>query len=115
MDPEPTRTQSPPPAKWDDIAASREFQDLLAVKKLFVLPAFVFFLLFYFALPFLVGYAPGLMSTRVLGPLTLAYCFALAQFVMGWTIAWMYMKAASNFDRLSRDILERTGDKREEN
>ena len=34
---EPTQSQS----VWDRIAASREFQDLIAIKKTFIVPAFI--------------------------------------------------------------------------
>lgn len=54
-------------AVWDRIAASREFQDLMATKRLFIVPAFIFFLVYYFALPVLVGYAPKFMATKVIG------------------------------------------------
>jgi uncharacterized membrane protein (DUF485 family) len=92
-------------ADWDRIADSKQFQDLLAIKRIFIVPALVFFLLYYFLLPILVGYAPKLMGTRVIGTVTLAYLFALSQFVMGWVIAWLYLRASARFDRLTQDIL----------
>ena len=52
---------------WDKIADSKAFQDLMATKKTFIVPAFIFFVVYYFALPVLVGYAPQFMSTKVLG------------------------------------------------
>jgi uncharacterized membrane protein (DUF485 family) len=64
---------------------------------------------YYFALPILVGYAPQFMSTRVIGVVNLAYLFALSQFFVAWIIAGLYVKAASDFDRLSRDIIEDCG------
>jgi uncharacterized membrane protein (DUF485 family) len=98
---------------WDRIAASREFQDLMATKKTFIVPAFIFFLVYYFALPVLVGYAPTFMATKVVGQVNLAYLFALSQFFVAWIIAALYMRAADNFDRLAKDILDKTdkGDK----
>ena len=92
---------------WDRIAASKEFQDLMAAKRAFIVPAFVFFVVYYFALPVLVGYAPELMSTKVIGQVNLAYLFALSQFLVAWLIAWLYVKAANSFDRLSEDIVEK--------
>ena len=92
---------------WDRIAASREFQDLMAAKRVFIVPAFVFFVVYYFALPVLVGYAPELMSTKVIGQVNLAYLFALSQFLVAWLIAGLYVKAANSFDRLSKDIVEK--------
>ena len=90
---------------WDRIAASKQFQDLLALKKVFIIPALAFFFAYHFALPILVGHAPKLMSTRVVGTVTLGYLFALSQFFVGWLIAWLYLKASAKFDALSDDIL----------
>lgn len=92
--------------EWTRIANSAEFQQLLAVKRSFIVPVFVFFLTYYLLLPVLVGYAPQLMSTRVVGTATLAYLFALSQFVVGWTIAWLYLRASSRFDKLVKDLLD---------
>ncbi len=94
---------------WDKIAASKEFQDLMATKKTFIVPAFIFFVLYYFALPVLVGYAPQFMATKI-GPVNLAYVFALSQFFVAWLIAALYVRAANNFDRLAKDILEKAED-----
>ena len=97
--------------EWDRIAASQRFRDLLALKKAFVIPAFILFCVYYFLLPVLVGFAPKLMSRRVIGTINLAYLFALSQFVVGWTIAWMYLRAASKFDGLSKDILAQVNER----
>ena len=91
---------------WDRVAASREFRDLMATKKIFIVPAFIFFMVFYFLLPVLVGYAPRLMTIKVWGDVNLAYLFALSQFFMAWIIAALYVRAGDRFDALSRDIIE---------
>ena len=93
--------------EWDRIAQTTEFKDLMATKKMFIVPAFVFFIVYYFMLPILVGYAPQFMATKVVGEVNLAYLFALSQFFMAWTIAWLYVKAAGDFDRLAKDIIEK--------
>ena len=93
------------PGDYFAIAASKPFRHLLAIKRTFIIPAFLIFLLYYFALAVLVGYAPKLASTRVIGTVTLAYLFALSQFVVGWIIAALYLLAASKFDALTADIL----------
>ncbi len=99
---------SPPSrAEWNRIAESKAFRDLMAVKKVFIVPAFIFFVVYYFALPVLVGYAPQFMATKVIGQVNLAYLFALSQFFMAWIIAALYVRAANGFDRLSKDILEK--------
>jgi len=93
--------------QWDRIAASRQFKDLMATKRIFIVPAFIFFVVYYFALPVLVGYAPAFMSTKVIGNVNIAYLFALSQFFVAWIIAGLYVKAANDFDRLSKDIIEK--------
>ena len=92
---------------WDKIADSQEFKDLMTTKRTFIVPAFVFFVVYYFALPVLVGYAPQFMSTKVIGVVNLAYLFALSQFFMAWTIAGLYVRAANGFDRLANDIVSK--------
>jgi uncharacterized membrane protein (DUF485 family) len=92
---------------WDRAAADEEFKDLMAAKARFVVPATVFFVIYYFALPILVGYAPKFMSTPVLGAVNIAYLFALSQFFVAWFIAWLYVRAAGRFDSKAGRVLDR--------
>jgi uncharacterized membrane protein (DUF485 family) len=80
---------------WDQIGATTEFQRLLVVKRRFIVRATLFLVVYYFALPVLVGWVPQLMSRPVLGPLNIAYLFALSQFFMAWCIAALYVREAS--------------------
>jgi uncharacterized membrane protein (DUF485 family) len=41
--------------EWTRIAKSTQFQHLLAVKRSFIIPVFIFFLAYYLLLPVLVG------------------------------------------------------------
>src|SRR5918997_6345179 len=93
-------------ADWDRVAAEPEFKELLASKRRFIVPMTVFFVVYYFALPVLVGYAPRLMETRVLG-LNVAYLFALSQFFMAWIVAALYVRAAGGWDKTARRVIER--------
>jgi uncharacterized membrane protein (DUF485 family) len=89
---------------WDRIAASKEFQNLVAKKRQFIFPVFAFFFAYFFLLPILIGYAPNLMSTPIIGAFTAAYAFALSQFLVGWLIAALYLRASNKFDRLAKEI-----------
>ena len=91
---------------WKSVARMPEFKTLLRTKKKFVVPATLFFVVYYFALPVLVGYAPELMSTKVIGVVNIAYLFALSQFFMAWIIAALYLRAASRFDKMEEEISE---------
>jgi len=94
-------------AEWDRIAASAEFQRLLAAKRSFIVPALLFFCAYHFLLPILAAVAPRLMAISVLGALTLGWLFALSQFVVGGIIAWLYLRASARFDALANDALRR--------
>jgi uncharacterized membrane protein (DUF485 family) len=91
---------------WERLAASAQFKALLKAKIKFIVPATVFFLVYYFSLPLLVGYAPALMARKVFGVVNVAYLFALSQFFMAWLLAWAYVRAASRFDKMASDIIE---------
>lgn len=93
---------------WDRIAQSPDYQRMIARKVRFVVPATIFFLVYYFTLPVLVGYWPALMEREVFGVVNVAYLFALSQFVMTWTLAYLYMRIARRFDEMSDKVLADT-------
>ena len=94
------------PTDWDVVAANPEFKALMRAKKRFIVPATIFFIAYYFALPISVGYAPDFMATPVFGPVNIAYLFALSQFFVAWLIAFLYVRAAARFDEQGRAVLE---------
>ncbi len=94
-------------ADWDALAATAEFRDLVKRKARFIIPATCFFLIYYFALPVLVGWFPEWMN-RPIGPINLAYAFALSQFVMAWAIAAVYVKVAAGWDKSAEAIVSKT-------
>lgn len=91
---------------WDAIAAREEFRALRRAQARFIVPAMIFFIVYYFALPILVGTAPALMETEVIGVVNVAYLFALSQFFMAWGIAFLYVRAARRWDEAAREIRE---------
>ena len=92
-------------AKWDAIEADPDFKKLLAAKARFIIPASIFFVVYYFTLPVLVGWWPDLMKKEVLGKVNIAYLFALSQFFMAWALAFVYVKAAAKWDKAAAGVL----------
>ena len=92
---------------WERIAAADEFKALLKAKRRFIVPATIFFVLYYFALPYLVGYHPALMQRKVWGEVNVAYLFALSQFFIAWGLAAIYVAAARDWDRRAREVVDR--------
>jgi uncharacterized membrane protein (DUF485 family) len=104
---------SDPPAQpggvpdWETLEKAPEFRTLVREKRAFLLPATIFFCLYYFALPVLVGYFPEVMGREVGGGVNFAYLFALSQFVMAWAVMWLYVRRARGFDDLAGRVRER--------
>ncbi|HET7463791.1 MAG TPA: DUF485 domain-containing protein [Longimicrobium sp.] len=110
--PRPTPPPPPPPAAapqaaWSVVEAEPQFRELVAARRRFIVPATVFFIVYYFALPILVGYFPGVMDRDVIGNINLAYLFALSQFVMAWVVMWLYVRRARHFDALEHAVVQR--------
>lgn len=86
------------PARWEALASQPEFASLLRARRRFVIPATIFFIAYYLALPVSVGFWPHAMGRPLIGPLTIAYCFALSQFAMAWILLVVYLRRARRFD-----------------
>ena len=91
---------------WSRIGQSPRYKELLRSKRAFIFPASIFFIAYYFALPILVGWWPELMKTPVIGPVNVAYLFALSQFFMAWTIAFLYVRKASEWDKQAKLVVD---------
>jgi len=100
---------APDQSVWDKVESMPEFRQLLSQKAKFVIPMTIFFVVYYFILPVSVGYFPAFMDQKVLGPVNLAYLFALSQFFVAWAIAWAYVRAARGFDETANRIVEKLG------
>lgn len=93
------------PVNWEQLEAKPEFRALLARKSRFIVPATIFFLTYYLALPILVGYYPELMKKRVWGEVNVAYVFALSQFFMAWIMAFLYVRVAAQWDKSAAAVI----------
>ena len=103
-----TGSKSEDAAYWEGLERTEEFRQLVSARLRFVLPATVFFLVYYFLLPIGNGLAPDLMKTKVIGEVNVAYLFALSQFVMAWTLAYLYIRKANRvFDPLAAKLRAR--------
>jgi uncharacterized membrane protein (DUF485 family) len=95
---------------WAAVEQLPEFRALVRARRAFILPAVLFFVAYYFALPVLVGYFPGPMSALVAGRINVAYLFALSQFAMAWTLMALYVRRARRYDAMAEALLQRLKD-----
>jgi uncharacterized membrane protein (DUF485 family) len=85
--------------EWVRVERTAAFKELIKRKRAFIIPATIFFMVFYFGLPFLAAFTT-VLNVKVLGPLTLAYVYAFAQFAMTWIIMHLYVSRANKWDDL---------------
>ena len=87
---------------WEGIERSEEFQELVKKRRSFVIPATIFFLVYYMTFIIVAGYAPDFMAESVYEGLTVGYCYALTQFLMVFVLGiWYLRKAERDFDPLA--------------
>jgi uncharacterized membrane protein (DUF485 family) len=77
---------------WERIERMPEFQELVARRRRFVLPATAFFLVWYFGFVILAGYAEDFMGSSVYEGLTVGYVLALTQFLMVAVLGLWYLR-----------------------
>lgn len=85
--------------EWVRVERTSAFKELISAKRAFIIPATIFFMVFYFGLPFLAAFTT-VLNVKVIGSLTLAYIYALAQFAMTWILMHLYVSRANKWDDL---------------
>jgi uncharacterized membrane protein (DUF485 family) len=88
--------------EWSRVAQTSAFHELMQRKKRFIIPATIFFMVFYFGLPFLAAFTT-VLNFNVVGAVTGAYVYAFAQFAMTWILMHLYINQANKWD----DIVDR--------
>jgi uncharacterized membrane protein (DUF485 family) len=92
-----------PEIDWVAAERSPEFRELIRRRRNFVVPATVFFFVWYFGFIILAGYAEDFMGESIYEGFTVGYLLALTQFVMTWGLAGWYLRRADRvFDPLAR-------------
>lgn len=91
---------------WQAIAASPEFQQLVARRRRVLSSLMLFSVCYYFLLPLGAAYQPELFKVTVWGPVNVGLFFALSEFVVAWTVAVIYWRIANRqFDALAAKIV----------
>jgi uncharacterized membrane protein (DUF485 family) len=96
---------TPTEEQWKGFENDPDFQALVSDKMRFIIPATIVFVVYYFALPVLVGYFPTFMETKVIGNINLAYLFALSEFAMAFIITYLYARRAKTWDDQSEKLI----------
>jgi uncharacterized membrane protein (DUF485 family) len=97
---------SNPNINWAAIDANPNFQALHRKKLFFLWGLMVFSIIYYFMLPIGAAYFQDLFKIKVWGVVNVGLLFALSEFVVAWTIAFIYSrKANKEFDSMTQEIV----------
>ena len=96
---------SNPTMNWSAIDRDPRFQELHKRKSRFLWGLMIFSVVYYFLLPIGAAYYQDLFKIKVWGPVNVGILFALSEFIVAWTIAYVYSrKANAEFDAMSAEI-----------
>jgi len=97
---------SKPQMNWAAIDADPRFQALHKKKTTFLWGLMIFSTVYYFLLPIGAAYYQDLFKIKVWGVVNVGILFALSEFVVAWTIAFVYSKKANGeFDAMAQEII----------
>ncbi len=97
---------SNPNINWAAIDNNPKFQALHRKKLFFLWGLMVFSIIYYFMLPIGAAYFQDLFKIKVWGVVNVGLLFALSEFVVAWTIAFVYSrKANKEFDSMTQEIV----------
>ncbi|MCL4470520.1 MAG: DUF485 domain-containing protein [Sulfuricella sp.] len=97
---------SKPTMNWAAIDADPRFQALHRKKTTFLWGLMILSTVYYFLLPIGAAYYQDLFKIKVWGVVNIGILFALSEFVVAWTIAYVYSKKANaEFDAMAQEII----------
>ncbi|EIJ34985.1 DUF485 domain-containing protein [Thiothrix nivea] len=92
---------------WAAIDSDPRFQALHRKKTTFLWSLMIISVVYYFLLPIGAAYYQDLFKTKIWGPVNFGILFALSEFVVAWTIAYVYTRKANrDFDAMSAEIVK---------
>ncbi len=91
---------------WERIIQDPRFQTLHRRKSAFLWGLMALSVVYYFLLPIGAAYFQELFRVRVWGVINVGLLFALSEFVVAWSIAFVYARRASReFDVMAAQIV----------
>jgi uncharacterized membrane protein (DUF485 family) len=90
---------------WTALARSREFRELMARRRRFLVAGTVFYCAYFVAFLCLLGFAPDTMSESVLGSVSLALVLGMSLIVLAFVMAYLHARKGDEWDRMARRVV----------
>ncbi len=95
------------PIDWSKAYRNSQFQHLLRFKSNRIRPAIILYFFAYVSLSTLAGFAPAVMSTKLIGAFTAGYALILLTYLVAFIVAFWYVRVAdTEFDPLVSRAVE---------
>jgi uncharacterized membrane protein (DUF485 family) len=91
--------------EWRRVSRTSAFGELMRAKKAFIIPAVIFFLVFYMAMPVLAEFTT-VLDRPAIGAMNWAYVYGFAQFLMTLILCYLYINRAKKWDKLVEEARE---------
>jgi len=86
------------------VAKLPSFKNMQKSRMVFTVPITIFFMAFYLGLPILAGFTK-VLTHKAIGPVSWAWIYAFAQFIMTWGLCMLYLFRANGFDAQNKQVL----------
>lgn len=92
---------------WAAIDRDPRFQALHKKKTTFLWSLMIISVIYYFLLPIGAAYYQDLFKMKIWGPMNFGILFALSEFLVAWTVAFVYTRKANrDFDAMTAEIVK---------
>ena len=81
--------------QWEAVEADPQFMSLHRDKNKFLLRMMFFPMVYFFLLPISAAYFQDFLRIKIWGVFNIGLLFALSQFVVAWSVAYIYTKRAN--------------------
>ncbi len=89
---------------WGAIQQSPHFRDLVRRRRNTIIGLGIVAAIYYFSIPALIGWAPGVFDIRLAPGINLGLVFAVSQYPFGGLIAYLFLKRMSGIDPMAKSL-----------
>jgi uncharacterized membrane protein (DUF485 family) len=94
---------------WAALARSRQFKELMASRRRFLVAGTAFYSTYFLAYLSLLGFAPDTMSKYLFGSVTYALAGGMSLVVLAFVMAFLHARKSGEWDRMAQAVLSGAG------
>jgi len=92
---------------WQAVLASEVFQRIKRQRRNTVVALGIAAAIYYFAIPALIAWVPGLFRLRIAPGINGGLLFAFSQYLFGGAVAWIFIRRTAAVDPVAAELAQR--------